>query len=114
MISANNTCKQQEFISRKAHISFIVNLTETMLESAKIEDWDNLTDVELERRQHLDQFFKEPALPDDAVWVKPAIVRILNLDSQIILLSEKSKQSLAAKSKHLSNGKAAARAYSQR
>jgi len=101
------------FKSRKEQFSFILNLTESMLLAANKEDWERLSAMEPQRRQHVEQFFSSPANPDEASWIRQGIKRILDVDKQIIQISEKNKQAILDQSNNLSKGRDATRAYSQ-
>ncbi len=111
--SLTNANHHDVFHSRREHLNFIVNLTESMLASAEKEEWENLIDVETERRQHLEQFFATTTSADEVIWVKQAVERIIDIDKQVIQISEKSKQSLVKERNMLSKGQLVSKAYSQ-
>ena len=108
-----HTLDRDKFVSRKEHLCHIVNMTESMLMSAKNKNWEDLVGAEAERQKHFDQFFSFPASPDEASWIKQGIERILDVDKQIIQIGEKNKQAILDQRNHLSKGRDATRAYSQ-
>jgi len=99
--------------TRREQISFILNLTDSMLDQAKQGNWENLSEIEIERREHLEKFFTVETSSDEVVLVRQAIEYIMNIDEKIIQIGEKSKRLLIDERNNLSKGQSASKAYSQ-
>lgn len=91
----------------------IIKLSTQMLDSARSEDWENLTKSESERNTLMRQFFAEAATVDTAAATEQSIRLILSLDKKILALTEKTRDSLGAEIHQLMAGQKAKKAYLQ-
>lgn len=112
MMNQNSVHSKTKFLSRKEHFAYIVSLTESMLVVANQQDWEQLTSMEAQRKQQLAQFFTTAVSPDEALWIKTGIERILSIDEQLIRLSETAKQEIADSRNNMAKSQNAANAYS--
>ena len=103
----------KNFSSRKDHFAYILNITKAMLDAAKTEDWQKLTEMEPLRKQYLDEFFVSPVTAEESPWVKLGIERIMEIDKQLIAISEQAKRSMVNSRSNMTKGQNAAKAYTQ-
>jgi len=101
---------QDNPVSLRERLGLILNLSESMLSSAKNEQWGALIELGAERQRYLDQFSASAAAPADVPWFRLSLERVREIDQQIIQMSENTKQLLAETNK---KGKSATKAYSR-
>lgn len=83
-----------------------------MMDLAQCQDWEGLTALENERREQIQRFFAQTVTEEEAVWVSPELVEILDLGAQITSVVTKYRDEAAAELNSLSRGARALRAYS--
>ena len=98
---------------QKTKLSEILNLSESMLESAKRSEWPELTQTEEHRRKLIEDFFSREVTPETALMVEEVIKKIMVLDKEIIELGEAMKKKMSLELKNISTGRVAAKAYSE-
>jgi hypothetical protein len=97
---------------RIADLQRLVELTRSMLEKAQASLWDEVVEMEAERRELISAFFLDPVLPEIASPVGEGIRLILAMDSQIEALGLAEKEAMGQALRQMEHGKKAVKAYS--
>jgi hypothetical protein len=88
-----------------------LRLTESMLEAARSGDWEQVSELERERRAHVQSAFEGPVSGGDAPVFAELAQRILTLDRELVAAGEQGRLTLAEALARLHNGQRAAQAY---
>lgn len=75
----------------------ILLLTEKMLEEARRNAWDAVTELEEERRKALNACFSEPIPPNQGDLFSQALAAMLNMNEEMIGLLEAARENVAIK-----------------
>jgi len=81
----------------KDKLAYLVTASEKMLELAKQDDWEKVTEIESERRPELERFFNSlspEALQVNSALLRQSIERILAVDDEIMAIGLDSKNKL--------------------
>ncbi len=90
--------KHDHSVSLVKAVSSFVATTETMFELAEQGEWEQLAEIESQRRPELEAFFNSldsNDLQNNSELLRVSIEKILTLDNQIIALGAESKNKLA-------------------
>ena len=69
----------------------ILNITQQMLKAARDEAWEELVDMEENRRNLISDFFSESAAPDEVCDITEGTQEILAIDKEIMAISRKQR-----------------------
>ena len=90
----------------------LIAASEIMLETAKMGDWDQVVHLEAERRSRVDHLFANPDLQDiDAHRLCSFIEHLIQLDQNITLLGQATRDEVADKLGEMNAARHAASAY---
>lgn len=98
-------------MSDLARLETALELTERMLETARAQDWERLTDLEAARRQHLQEAFTGKVSGAEAPAFAALAQQILALDRELIAAGEQERVTLGEALARLESGRRAKRAY---
>jgi hypothetical protein len=88
-----------------------VDLSRQMKRHAQSGEWEDLTELELKRRELILGSFKDPVPESDAIKAKKAIEAILSLDKIIHNMSVEERDRLSGELKGMNKNRRAAGAY---
>lgn len=95
-------------------LEHLLALSNIMLESARRQEWDEVTRCEGVRRQAIDALFAEPLRGGlSADLIAPAIEQLLQRDREVARLAVARREALAESARQISLGKEAMRAYAE-
>lgn len=86
-----------ETLSPSTLLARVLQITQEMLESANRGDWENVTDLEDDRRELLAQCFASPVPDDQSQIFSEGLAVMLNLNEELIHLLEFAKAEVAIK-----------------
>ncbi len=89
----------------------IVALSEAMLEAARAEHWDRVTELARRRRSEVERFFTTPVAEHEAAWLSEGIRSVLDLDRELLELVEAGREASSAAVVRLHRGRTAQAAY---
>lgn len=89
----------------------LLTLTREMLELARRQDWAGLAQRELERQDVARELFASPVPREDASTVADCVRQVLDLDQELITLSEAGREDAARAMQEVRTGREAAKAY---
>ena len=75
----------------------ILTMTEEMLESARNDQWDDVTEMEERRRQALSECFSAPIPEEHSELFTEALAAMLHMNEELISLLENAKAEVAIK-----------------
>ncbi len=93
--------------------SEVLRMTDAMLSCAESGAWDELSELERQRRSKLETFFSRPVDPAEAELVREYITELLELDQRIIAMGESAQQALLGEASQITRGRRAETAYRQ-
>ncbi len=93
------------------NFSEIISLSEQMLENARLHNWDEVTSIEMERKQLMSDFFSHP-MKLQKVRLVDGIRQILEKDREIVRLGSAKREELQTALQKFQRGKDAVEAYS--
>jgi len=89
----------------------LLNLTHCMCQAAENKQWQELVDMEAERRNLLSEVFTSKLLDEDADFVRTCIDQVLVCDQKTAGLSEAGVKEVAANLSGIQKGRRAAVCY---
>ena len=89
----------------------LLALTREMLELARAKDWPALAMREAERQQTARELFASPVPPEAATAVADCIRELLNIDQELIVLTEAGREEAAQAMNDVRTGQKARDAY---
>jgi hypothetical protein len=89
----------------------VILLSQTILEKAQQECWDEVALLETERRKLIELFFSKPLQPEDAKTVGVDIQSILAIDRETMALGSLTMLNLSENMHKIEQGKKAVKAY---
>jgi hypothetical protein len=84
-------------VGRAGSLANILVMTEEMLESARNDQWDDVTEMEELRRQALSECFGAPIPEEYSELFTEALAAMLHMNEELILLLENAKTEVAIK-----------------
>ena len=84
-------------ISQGKVLARVVLMTEEMLQLARSDAWDSVTELEEKRGQALAQCFAAPVPPSQSELFSEALAAMLHMNEEMIGLLEAAKQNVAVK-----------------
>lgn len=98
-------------LTTQQQLAAVMDLTDAMLQAAQQQNWEGLNEKETRRRELLAGAFAETSGLQEAKHIAQCITHILDVDKQIIHLSEIGRQALSDKLRGLGRGRRAKAAY---
>ncbi len=99
--------------SRKDRLATILDMSLSMLDLARAQEWEQLERIEGERRGLVAECFRTPATPEEAPGIADGIRRILDVNQEITALTEARRDELGKNIHSLGSAREARKAYSQ-
>ncbi|MCK4841121.1 MAG: flagellar protein FliT [Methylococcales bacterium] len=93
------------------NMAALVLMSQTMLEKAQTGEWDDVKELENERRVLLEQFFDADELTDEVATIQIGIQTIQQLDRRLMDLGQQKKIELSKLLQGFNQGKKAVKAY---
>ncbi|OOZ42118.1 hypothetical protein BOW53_00625 [Solemya pervernicosa gill symbiont] len=93
-------------------IAQVVDLSNRMFKAAEAEQWDELVELEAERRQSLPQLFNNPP-SEHTSKLSEAVQLIIDLDKRTMALGEKGRHLIGNELQGLRQGQQATNAYNK-
>ncbi len=84
-------------VGRAGLLANILVMTEEMLESARNDQWDDVTEMEERRRQALSECFGAPIPEEHSELFTEALAAMLHMNEELISLLENAKAEVAIK-----------------
>ena len=84
-------------VGRAGSLAHILVMTEEMLESARNDQWDDVTEMEERRRQALNECFGAPIPEEHSELFTEALAAMLHMNEELISLLENAKAEVAIK-----------------
>ena len=84
-------------VGRAGSLANILVMTEEMLESARNDQWDDVTEMEERRRQALSECFGAPIPEEHSELFTEALAAMLHMNEELISLLENAKAEVAIK-----------------
>ena len=84
-------------LGRAGSLAHILVMTEEMLESARNDQWDDVTEMEERRRQALSECFGAPIPEEHSELFTEALAAMLHMNEELISLLENAKAEVAIK-----------------
>ena len=94
-----------------SNLDKITQLSNSMLTSARASDWEQLEQLELQKRELVDQTFPLKGVVGDAESIVQQIQKIANLDKETMRLAAKGRKELSDLLSKMSTGRQAVAAY---
>lgn len=91
----------------------ILQQTQLMLENAQEGAWEDVIEIETERREVLERFFAEPVDQSNAESVSKGLKYIMECDKKIMELGSVTKDALADDLNKMDQGRKAVKAYTE-
>lgn len=98
-------------IDKTANLQQLISLSQTILEKARQDSWDEVAVLEAERRELIELFFSEPIQPENAEEVGVGIQTILTIDRETMALGSLTMLDLSENMHKIEQGKKAVKAY---
>jgi hypothetical protein len=98
-------------MQRRQQLRRITELSINMLELARKLEWQNVAELEVERRDLVMQCFAQPTSEQDAPEVAASIKQILKLNQEIEALGQECRERLGGEIRMHNVGRAATAAY---
>lgn len=86
-------------------------LTEQMVDAARVLQWERVMELEIARRSILDQVFATDAINGDVATARVLIASMVELNEEVARLATAGAESFAAELKALRQSRSAAKAY---
>jgi len=100
-------------IQRQEQLERILSMTRSMLELARAQDWEALSELEPQRRQLIMAFFTEAPSLQEAAQVASVIEQVLAIDRETMGLGQAGLKQLGADLRNVGIGRRAHQAYSE-
>ena len=84
-------------VGRAGLLANILVMTEEMLESARNDQWDDVTEMEERRRQALSECFGAPIPEEHSELFSEALAAMLHMNEELIAILENAKAEVAIK-----------------
>ena len=84
-------------VGRAGSLAHILLMTEEMLDSARKDQWDDVTEMEERRRQALSECFGAPIPEEHSELFTEALAAMLHMNEELISLLENAKTEVAIK-----------------
>lgn len=91
--------------------SHIVELTQSMVDLVKQQQWEQLADLESQRRDYLQAFFQQPFDEAERRQIDGWVSDLMAIDHGIVEVLEKEKGAIAEQLKEVSHGVKVSKAY---
>lgn len=99
-------------MTNKAHnLQQLITLSDTMLEKAREQAWDELFELEQQRREAMQKFFLHGVAAADARVVAAGIELIMARDRDLMDLAKATRDKLVQTLQKMDQGKKAVKAY---
>jgi len=89
----------------------LITLSDTMLQKAREQAWDELFELEQHRREAMQLFFLQGVAAEDARTVAAGIELIMARDRELMALATATRDELAQTLQKMDRGKKAVKAY---
>lgn len=100
-------------MSRNADWQDILSATQAMATAAQAGEWEEVTELESQRRAMLESFFAQPVSEADAPAVAEGIRAVMAIDQELMALCQEMKGVIAQQMGQLNQGRKAHTAYQQ-
>lgn len=98
-------------ITQCQHLARALVLSKEMLACARREEWQEVSRLEVARKDDLQACFSRPLESGDSPVVAEAVAALLHLNEEIAALVEQARQQLAGQNRELTRGRAAVGSY---
>ena len=105
-------CATELTSSQTKLLAEVVKLTEDMLSFARTDDWDEVAELELTRRDALGRCFDRPILDHDSALIAEALAVILHLNEELVSVLTIAREQSLEESLFYKKGRVAATHYS--
>ena len=108
MVQKNSVADQVEQCRRLAHV---LGLTKQMLAHADKGEWDQVTEIELERRDDLVACFSGSVPGSDKELVAEAVATLLHLNEELMAKLKVARDAVMAQGQEMARNRNAAQSY---
>ena len=83
-------------MDRRAGLESILALTRTARTLAGDGAWEEVEQVQSERRDLIERFFERPAQAHETIWMRPMLREIIAVDAELVRLAEDARTGLGS------------------